>query len=939
VILKYINVNIEILYKIYIIRIFAILVSIFLLISCSRETEQIVKPEESRFTKIVLAEHLGEVMQFDVLEDGRVIFVERRGKVRVYDPRMNEVRTIADIPVSIGYYDEEGNELASTGEDGMQGVILDPDFETNNWIYLFYSPEELNSGTILARYEWAGGSINMESEKILLEVPNQRQSCCHLGGGMVFDADGNLYLSTGDNTSNDTRMTTAGFAPLDERPGRSRFDAQRTSGNTNDLRGKILRIRPESDGTYSIPEGNLFDPGTPNTRPEIYTMGNRNPWRLSIDSKTGWLYWGEVGPHGTIDSVGLGPKSYDEFNRAKEPENSGWPYFLADNKAYYEYDYETGESGDPFNPESPVNNSPNNTGLTELPPAKPALIWYPQTSSVDFPIPGSGSNSAVGGPIYRRSDFTNPDRPFPAYYEGKWFVTDWVRGWILVISMDEEGNYKSMEHFLPDLELSGPIDMKFGPDGDLYVLEYGRGVYRPNEDARLIRIEYNDGNRAPIVNASTDRSAGAVPLEINLSSEGTYDYDGDRLSYEWRVVDEHGNEIYKCNDPYDNLVLENPGIYKVYLRVSDSHVTVSSDPITVIAGNEPPEITIDLHGANRSFFTPGDRINYSVDVYDKEDGSLREGTINPSEVAVSAEFTPISETDELNTLYEFEALIPTETIFGRKLITDSGCETCHRINEALAGPSFIEIAEYYNGNEEAFVKLSNAIISGSSGIWGNVAMPPHPSLSESEVQTIVNYILNIDEQIQHDSLPIEGKLDINIPEGMDSDGFYVIRASYTDRGTQYIEPLTSVEVLALRDPNIFILDVDEMKGMEIQHQIMTLRSTVSPNVSGAYLKLNNIDLTNVYEIQLIPTSFQDDLDNETGWSVEVRIGSEDGEIIGNSPANFTQVNDEYFAIDIKLDSMNRVNDVYIIFKKTTENNDYSTVNVNRVKFIYNTNIN
>jgi cytochrome c len=130
-------VNKNIFYNIYLNFKLFLIVSILILFSCSRETEQIVKPDESRFTKVVLAEHLGEVMQFDVLEDGRVIFVERRGKVRVYDPRMNEVQTIADIPVSIGYYDEEGNELASTGEDGMQGVILDPDFETNNWIYLF----------------------------------------------------------------------------------------------------------------------------------------------------------------------------------------------------------------------------------------------------------------------------------------------------------------------------------------------------------------------------------------------------------------------------------------------------------------------------------------------------------------------------------------------------------------------------------------------------------------------------------------------------------------------------------------------------------------------------------------------------------------------------------------------------------------------------------
>ena len=74
---------------------------------------------------------------------------------------------------------------------------------------------------------------------------------------------------------------SSGYAPLDERPGRAHFDAQGTSANTNDLRGKLLRIKPQPDGTYSIPAGNLFAPGEMGTRPEIYAMGFRNAFRFT----------------------------------------------------------------------------------------------------------------------------------------------------------------------------------------------------------------------------------------------------------------------------------------------------------------------------------------------------------------------------------------------------------------------------------------------------------------------------------------------------------------------------------------------------------------------------------------------------------------------------------------------------------------------------------
>lgn len=828
--------------------------------------------EQNRFTKVVLAQKLEEPMQFELLKDGRVLFAERKGKLKLYSPLTGKVTVIAEIPVSTKYTSKEG--VVTEAEDGLQGVILDPDYDQNHWIYLYYSQAGKEAKNIVARYDWLGDKLVESSKKVLLEVAVQREECCHVGGGMLFDSHKNLFLTTGDNTFS---RSSSGFTPIDERPGAYPRDAQKSSGNTNDLRGKILRIHPEPDGTYTIPEGNLFPKGTPKTRPEIYTMGNRNPWRMTIDSKTGWLYWGEVGPDGFNDTAGRGPKAYDEFNQAKKAGNYGWPYFEADNKAYWYYDFATAKSGAMFDTAHPVNHSPNNTGLADLPPSQPALIWYPYIVSDEFPVLGSGSRSATGGPIYHRADFKSPKRPYPNYYEGKWFVTDWARGWIMAITIGEDGKYKSMERFLPEEIFRGPIDMDFGPDGDLYVLEYGNGYFADNPEAQLVKIEYNGGNRKPVIQATADKKGGAVPFKVQLSSGGTQDFDRDALSYEWKLTSKNSiPKVFKQANPV--VTINTPGVYTATLVVTDAKGAKNSKSLQLTAGNEPPVIAFDFNGSNKTFFFPGEIIQYAVHVKDKEDGSLANGKITPSQVAVTIDY--LSEGYDQTVIASNQKSVDASVRFltAKNLIGKSDCKACHNISTKSLGPDFTSIALKYKGDAGASDRLAKKIVSGGSGVWGDAAMPAHPAISTNDAGTIVKYILSLSEKQLIPSRPVKGSYAVDTSTTVGNKGNIIFRAAYRDKGTKLAPSQFAEEVVVLRSAVVSVAMIDKLEGFEF----VPGRSRAMAKRSGSYLSMNKVDLTKINQVEFSAAAFGG-MGPGAGGTIEIHLDSPTGKLIGTTP--------------------------------------------------------
>ena len=866
------------------------------------------RPEENRFTKVILAEKLDEPMELAVLDEEHVLFIQRKGEVRLFNTKTQELKTIAKIPVSLKYVDKEGEE--SVAEDGLLGLNIDPNFKENHWIYLYYSTLD-EAANVLSRFELKGEELDMESEKILLKVSVQREQCCHTGGSIAWDKEGNLYLSTGDNTS--TRGTA--YSPSDERPGRGPWDAQKSSANTNDLRGKIIRIKPKADGTYSIPEGNLFPEGTPKTRPEIYTMGHRNPFRISVDQHTGYLYWGEVGPDANEADSLRGPAGNDEIGQARKAGNFGWPHFVGNNKPYVKYDFAKDKPLGRWDAKGPVNTSPNNTGLEQLPPAEEAFVWYPYIESEEFPLVGVGGRNAMAGPVYYSSDFKDTERAFPEYYNGKFFAYDWMRGWIMAITMDKEGNLKSMERFMPSYRFSNPIDMQFAANGDLYILEYGSGWFSANDDARLIRIEYNGDNRVPQVQMAANKMGGAVPFELQLNASGTEDPDQDDLEYVWEISSANGfNETLKTINP--EITLNDIGVYRANLTVNDGKGGISSQSMEVVAGNEPPVLSLEMTSGNSSFYVPNTYVDYDIKVEDKEDGTLGNG-INADEVAVTFEY--LAEGYDMIEIAQGHRAADEYAEFagGKGLMDASDCLSCHKKQEKSIGPSYEDVAMKYKGDDKAVEYLSQKIISGGGGVWGDVSMVAHPQLSAEDASDISKYILSLaNKNDKAATLPTKGSYPTTQKRSDQGKGIYVVRAAYEDHGANDMPALKAEESFVLRSttvgPHDFdaYLDVNKMSYEENRFAI--------PRTSGAYLLLKQIDLSGLSALDLQATAPKAQL-NAAGGKVELHLGSPYGILLGQS--EFLEASDStrslptplHIPIKLPNDFNGKLNDLYLVF--------------------------
>jgi cytochrome c len=821
--------------------------------------------------------------------------LQRRGEIMLYKHDTKKVKQVGFLNA---YF--KTSTPGVNAEEGMLGLAKDPDFAKNNWVYIYYSPAD-SSVNRLSRFTFVNDTLDKATEKTILEVKSQREICCHTGGSVAFGPDKLLYFSAGDNSTpfdeKGQKYVNSGFAPLNDEPGHLQFDARRSAGNSNDLRGKIMRIRVKDDGSYEIPDGNLFPKGMEKTRPEIYVMGDRNPYRITVDQKNSNLYWGEVGPDANDDSLDTrGPRGYDEVNQARKAGYFGWPLFVGNNYPYHEYDYATGKNGPAFDPMHPVNNSRNNTGLRDLPPAQPAFIWYPYAASPDFPQVGTGGRNAMAGPVYYTDMFPKETR-YPDYYNGKLIIYEWIRGWMKAVSMQPNGDFDKMEPFAPNVKMNSVIDMEVGPDGKLYLLEYGTGWFTKNADAGLARIDYIAGNRAPVVTAlNVNNTSGVLPFTVKTTAVAS-DPEKGPLTYKWNL----GNGIIKeTTTPEVEYTYTTAGDYKISVEAKDKEgAATKSSEVSVYAGNAEPQVSIQVTGGNKSFYLPGLPVKYQVEVKDNDTAK-----IDPANLFVSVDYVQ-GFTKEATPMghQQGQALVS-----GKSLTQTMDCKSCHKEADKSIGPAFILVAQKYHADANAATYLTQKIMKGGSGVWGEVAMSAHPNIAQGDVSQIVTWILSLgNKAVAKKSLPASG----TITPAVQVNKMMVISASYTDKGGNNIKALTGSNAVSLRSNTLTFNGTETNKGFGT-YKLNNTIIMILP-AAGGWLSTDSIDLTGVHSINII-CGWQDP--PKKGLGFDVRLDSPEGTLLGSGAMGAGKKGQQFGPIHVpfKTAGDGKLHHVYIIYK-------------------------
>lgn len=219
--------------------------------------------------RTVVASGFTQPTDFQFLPDGRILVAEKNGRIRVVDEDGDVLRRpLYRVPT------------LTQGERGLGGLVVDPDFADNGYIYVAYTT--IFARDRLARLTVRGDRVVFGSQKVLLQSTDP-SAFFHHGGALGFGSDGKLYWGVGDNKNSDNAQ------------------------DLGTIHGKIIRINP--DGTVPSDNPDLGD----GALPQIYAYGFRNPFRLTFT------------PTGQLLVADVGENSFEEVDNVIAGGNYGWP--------------------------------------------------------------------------------------------------------------------------------------------------------------------------------------------------------------------------------------------------------------------------------------------------------------------------------------------------------------------------------------------------------------------------------------------------------------------------------------------------------------------------------------------------------------------------------------------------------------------------------------
>ncbi len=533
-----------------------------------------------RFVDELVTDELLAPRAFAVAPDGRMLVLER-GSASSDDLNIASVRV---IDANGALLEQRALTIQTCGdsERGLLGIALDPNFNSNGFVYLYYTaqtpsgqgpacayytfrPPITNSvqpppapgpRNRVSRFTMVGNTIDPASERVLVDHI-ATDIGYHNAGDLEFGADGYLYISTGDG----------GLPDLPQ--------------HDTALNGKLLRILPFTDTASPAPSpaystlgnpqnmgGNTYCGVTPPAtvtgwnQPcrEVFASGLRNPFRFAIEPGTSAAYVGDVGGG-----------AWEEINVIVSGGNYG--YAVREGPC-------------------PAGVMCTTAGAAPPPAIVPGTSFRNPLLSYPHAVLNANVDSAViGGDFYLGG--TEPMTvSYPAEYTNNFFYLDFVRGtvWRLPPGAPQNGFGAVPVEFATGG--NSIVDFKRGPAGNLCYLRY-LGEER-NSDLRCIRYQ-PDGNLRPYANASVNPSGGPASTVYTFSAAGSGDFDNNLpLTYTWDLGD--GN-ISATQALALTHVYAVTGARVVTLTVTDSgSPPLTSNPVTVTVfpSDEPPTATLGV---------------------------------------------------------------------------------------------------------------------------------------------------------------------------------------------------------------------------------------------------------------------------------------------------------------------------------------------------------